>query len=557
MFALSVRWLLVAGAVLLAAVPSASGRGGAWARAADSAPYLIPQPIGPPPLGAVDIATISNGCGGGPYASLVKVQNLLGDSSTYRNSLNPFGTRYTVDFRPACNLHDAGYSGAYVWDAINGRWYDAFDRSKAEIDTKFLLDMQKLCEKQIPADAPEALRECKSTGEHLLDGHIPANGAESRYNFVRDHGVGFRVRPVLSGQWTNTGCSLGNWTFSQAGRTIHASWQEPPSSSGAPGYSGSFTGTLFSYDPTQSVPPPRPDVIEGTYTVTKGSAPAKTYTVEFELSASGVPSHPGLVLDYPNGHPFFLTPYGRMSFDSTSTRHGPVARSTQSASLHACAAPPATTTPSAAPEEYGVYLMTNVEDNVFVGPLSAIKGAAACSFTDGGLCSGSTNPSVVYTTLFGPYSSCAEARAAYSKAAADPHSAYGGTKVYIGGNSYFTDNASTWCGGGAPPANGTTTPSTATTATPTAPTATATTGTTTTAAPTAQDATNTVLAILSSHAQACGSTKWSVSTTGSAGTYQATATVEGSHPGTATWTVQDGNASPTNSLASTLTAGCA
>src|SRR5579872_2970220 len=111
-------WLAAA----LVAVTGASAGSRALAlKAPPPAPPLAlkPQPQGPPPLGAVDIADVSNGCGGGSFRITVWVQNQIGDSSVYRDSA-PFLRRYPVDFREACKLHDAGYSGAKVWDAING-----------------------------------------------------------------------------------------------------------------------------------------------------------------------------------------------------------------------------------------------------------------------------------------------------------------------------------------------------------------------------------------------------------------------------------------------------
>lgn len=257
----------------------------------------IPQPSTMPP-GAVDIAAISNGCGGGKYKILIAAQNAFGDSSTYRNSLNPFGQRFTVNFRPACDLHDAGYSGAYVWDNINGKWVDYFPMSKQLVDAKFLFDMRKLCEDQIQ-DAPVALAACKATGEHILGGHISSNGAESRYNFVVDYGEGYRARPDLNGMWANVADHVSPpWIVTQKGRVVTATWHGNKAD-GHPDLQGHFQGTLTSYDPTQTVPPPRDDVVEGTMRVVEGSL-APTGAMTFTLSGTN-PDQFSLTYQQSNG----------------------------------------------------------------------------------------------------------------------------------------------------------------------------------------------------------------------------------------------------------------
>jgi hypothetical protein len=276
------RWGLwaVALALLLAGSANAAPRSSA----------LVP-PQGPAPPRAVDIDSIANGCGGGKYNILIKLQNVLGDTSFYHDSTSPLDG-YEVDFREACKLHDAGYSGAYVWDAINGQWYDYFGKTKEDVDKKFLADMRKLCVQQIPRAGTVAIADCKARGGTL------SNGAESRYNFVRDHGTGFRVRPSLNGRWAGTHGSCGStgpWHFNQSGRTITATWAEP-SENGHPGYKGVFSGTLISYDPTQTVPPPRNDEVKGTLTVVTSAGVTKSYKVEFELMPSGVVEHPTLLL---------------------------------------------------------------------------------------------------------------------------------------------------------------------------------------------------------------------------------------------------------------------
>jgi hypothetical protein len=51
---------------------------------------------------------------------------------------------------------------------------------------------------------------------------------------------------------------------------------------GHPGLTGSFTGTLSSYDPDQSVPPPRADEVDGMYAIHEGAL-NPTGTMSFVL----------------------------------------------------------------------------------------------------------------------------------------------------------------------------------------------------------------------------------------------------------------------------------
>ena len=109
----------------------------------------------PLPDGLIALALISNGCGGGK-AGEYGIQQKLGNRSTFLETSNPLGARYTVTFKEACDLHDAGYSGAKVLDPINGGTIDYFTWSQKMVDDKFLADMRKLCQTQIPASAPVA-----------------------------------------------------------------------------------------------------------------------------------------------------------------------------------------------------------------------------------------------------------------------------------------------------------------------------------------------------------------------------------------------------------------
>lgn len=109
----------------------------------------------------VPVAQVSNGCGGAGWASWVQAQNLLLNTSSYSDSKT--GKSYTVAFKAACDLHDAGYGGYAVQDAINGGTVDFRTWSRPEVDRKFLRDMQTLCRRQIPAQATDALAKCLGT----------------------------------------------------------------------------------------------------------------------------------------------------------------------------------------------------------------------------------------------------------------------------------------------------------------------------------------------------------------------------------------------------------
>jgi hypothetical protein len=138
----------------------------------------------------VPIASVSNGCGGAGWRPFVKVQNFLGNTSTFWNSrdnllYDPRARPYTVDFSPACDLHDTGYAGAIVRDKLRGGIKDFRSWSRKQVDDKFLADMRLLCEREIEKSAVYALRNCRSSGGNV------SVGALSRFNFVRCFGSAF------------------------------------------------------------------------------------------------------------------------------------------------------------------------------------------------------------------------------------------------------------------------------------------------------------------------------------------------------------------------------
>lgn len=183
------------------------------------------------PDALVSLESVSNGCGGGVASN----ERRLGDTSTYLNSNNPFGKRYVVNFRLACNLHDAGYSGAKVRDPIDGGIIDYFGWSQKGVDDKFLRDMRRLCDQAFAGTgATVALADCRGRGGKT------SFGAETRYNFVRQFGHRFyRARPNLNGLWSGPG--LTGLVITQKLRSVRGTWRQGD-------LSGEFRGTLISRD---------------------------------------------------------------------------------------------------------------------------------------------------------------------------------------------------------------------------------------------------------------------------------------------------------------------
>jgi hypothetical protein len=111
----------------------------------------------------VPIKNVSNQCGGAGWDSVVAFENWVGNRSSFYD--NQLGERFVVDFRDACNIHDAGYGGATVRDILAGRRGHRpivnFRRwSRREVDDKFQADMKKICLRDIPRRAAIARYSC-------------------------------------------------------------------------------------------------------------------------------------------------------------------------------------------------------------------------------------------------------------------------------------------------------------------------------------------------------------------------------------------------------------
>jgi hypothetical protein len=106
------------------------------------------------------VGDYSNGCSGPPWNSLFDQSPHLLDPSTGFPLFLPIPRFFTVNFRGACDMHDAAYAGGYVIDPFNGFPVDTSRQSRLTIDLDFQSDLKTLCRGSIPWDAPGALVAC-------------------------------------------------------------------------------------------------------------------------------------------------------------------------------------------------------------------------------------------------------------------------------------------------------------------------------------------------------------------------------------------------------------
>jgi hypothetical protein len=115
--------------------------------------------------GPVDPSLHSNGCGPSwlpGFYMLINVQKFKGKDSVSKQKVT-----FDVNFKPACDLHDAGYSGLYVINRFgqgSNANVDYSTWSKAAIDRKFFSDLSKICDITIPATNENARDKCKGWG---------------------------------------------------------------------------------------------------------------------------------------------------------------------------------------------------------------------------------------------------------------------------------------------------------------------------------------------------------------------------------------------------------
>ena len=230
----------------------------------------LPKAVGPHPLpakrppGWIAIEKVADGCG--QEGSVFRAHE-----QTYEND---DGETINVDFNEACNLHDAAYSGALVWDSINGRFVD-FSKpvwTKKEINEEFKKNLQRLCFRKFSGKGEKwekALLQCLTSDDVRKGGTW---GALSFYDIVNSlFGASPRERINITGRWKNTAlgwplCDLavGTWTITQTGRVVRAEWDH-----GTAGDHGTFIGTFITGGNQGE------DIVDGTYTITHGKGGPK------------------------------------------------------------------------------------------------------------------------------------------------------------------------------------------------------------------------------------------------------------------------------------------
>jgi hypothetical protein len=140
----------------------------------------------------VPIAKVSNGCGGEGWDSIVAIENYFGNVHTYKDSnKNPLAKSYTVNFKAACDLHDAGYGGQMVADSIRGGTINYRTWSRLAVDKKFWADMKILCDRQIKAQEPRGVTATVARAKCYGVGGSASIGSEWLYNKVRYWGNRF------------------------------------------------------------------------------------------------------------------------------------------------------------------------------------------------------------------------------------------------------------------------------------------------------------------------------------------------------------------------------
>lgn len=135
----------------------------------------------------VPIERVSNGCGGRGWDALEKVQQYFGNEHTFFDFGS--GLKYTVNFKDACDLHDAGYGGHIVLNKLRGGTIDYRNWSRLEVDRRFRRDLRLLCHSQIPESAEGAMAKCVAGASVFKNVSVAAQvGADTLYDIVSTFG---------------------------------------------------------------------------------------------------------------------------------------------------------------------------------------------------------------------------------------------------------------------------------------------------------------------------------------------------------------------------------
>ena len=135
----------------------------------------------------VPLPNVSNGCGTAAWGTGPEwLQNALGDTRTYGNA--------TVQIRPACNVHDAAYLGATVYNEFTKRVEDFRTTTRKQADHEFLDNIREICRKSINGGKKSSLQDCRNgvglRGLTTLAGAVI--GGMTYYDAVRTFGgVGY------------------------------------------------------------------------------------------------------------------------------------------------------------------------------------------------------------------------------------------------------------------------------------------------------------------------------------------------------------------------------
>jgi hypothetical protein len=97
----------------------------------------------------VPLQRVSNGCGGQLGSKYIdKWMQKSWDSHVFQSK--------SVSFKPACDVHDAGYSGVTIYDPFVKEVVDYRTTSRFQIDEYFKMNLQTIC----LAQPPEIVSEC-------------------------------------------------------------------------------------------------------------------------------------------------------------------------------------------------------------------------------------------------------------------------------------------------------------------------------------------------------------------------------------------------------------